>query len=77
MVRYLTFRYEIMSALFVKLAQDTKDLPQFSASQLGGTDVSSTLYVIGSANIQLEDGFKSPDFSLYEEHPEEELVMEA
>jgi hypothetical protein len=77
MVRYPTFGHEIMSALFVKLAQDSKDLPQFYASQLGGTDVGSTLYVGGSANVQLEDGMKSPDFSLYEEHPEEELVMKA
>ena len=77
MVRYLTFGHEIMSALFVKLAQDSKDLPQFYASLLGGTNVSGTLYVGGSANVQLKDGIKSPDFSLYEEHPEEELVIKA
>ena len=75
MVQYLTFRHEIMTALFLKLIQDGKDLPQFYASQLGGSV--GTLYAGGSADVKLEDGVKSPDFSLYEEHPKEELVMKA
>jgi hypothetical protein len=51
-----------MSALFVRLAQDSRGLPRISGSD-------STLRLGGSAGVHLVDGIKSPDFSLYDNHP--------
>jgi hypothetical protein len=49
-----------MSSLFLTLnAQDSKGSSLFSVT-------SSTLHSGGSANVDLVDGIKSPDFSLYE-----------
>lgn len=60
-----------MSTLFVNL--DVKDFngsPLFSLS-------SSNLHLGGSADVDLMDRIKSPDFSLYGNHPQKKPLMKA
>lgn len=69
-VRYPTFGHEIMSTLFVRLAQDSRALPPLSGSN-------STLRLGGSADVDLVDGIKSPDFSLYDNNPQKKPLTKA
>ena len=70
-VRYPTFGHEIISSsLFVWLAQSPGGLPPISGSH-------STLRVGGSADVDLVDGIKSPDYSLYENHPQKKPLTQA
>jgi hypothetical protein len=59
-----------MSSLFVRLAQGPGGLPPISGSN-------STLRVGGSADVNLVDGIKSPDYSLYENHPQKKPLTKA
>ena len=58
-----TFGHEVVTTLFTKLAQTSGSLPSFLGSD-------SILRLGASANIDLEDGAKSPDYGLYEKHPD-------
>ena len=59
-----------MSSLFVRLAQSSGGLPPISGSH-------STLRVGGSADVDLVDGIKSSDYSLYENHPQKKPLTKA
>jgi hypothetical protein len=60
-----------MSTLFVNLdAKDSNGSPLFSLS-------SSNLRLGGSADVDLMNGIKSPDFSLYENHPQKKPLTKA
>ena len=59
-----------MSSLFVRLAQSSGGLPPISGSH-------STLRVGGSGDVNLVDGIKSPDYSLYEDHPQKKPSTQA
>ena len=61
-VRLPTFGHEIMAGLFQNLvATDSKGLSLFSYS-------TGHVRLGGSTDVELEDGIKSPDFSLYEQN---------
>jgi hypothetical protein len=62
-VRYPTFGHEIMSTLFFNM--DTNDAEGRSLFSID----ESVVRLGGSTDVDLEDGVKSPDFSLYEDHP--------
>ena len=57
-----------MSSLFVRLAQGSVGLPPIS-------DSNSTLRVGGSADVNLVNGIKSSNYSLYENHPQKKPLM--
>lgn len=59
-----------MSTLFVRLAQHSEGLPSVSGNN-------STLRLGGSADVDLVDGIKSPDFSLYDNHPQKMPLTKA
>lgn len=60
-----------MSTLFVLLdAKDSKGSPLFSLD-------TSNLRLGGSADVDLMDGIKSPDFSVYENHPQKKALTKA
>ena len=59
-----------MSTLFVQLAQRSEGLPLISGNN-------STLCLGGLGDVDLEDGIKSPDFSLYDNHPQKKPLMKA
>jgi hypothetical protein len=62
-VCYPTFGHDIMSTLFFNVnINDAKGHSLFSVD-------TSTVCLGGCADVELEDGVKSPDFSLYEDHP--------
>ena len=60
-----------MSTLFFNVdIDDAKDCSLFSVD-------ASVVCLGGSADVDLEDGIKSPDFSLYENHPTKQPLMQA
>ncbi|KAF8811485.1 hypothetical protein BYT27DRAFT_7252739 [Phlegmacium glaucopus] len=62
-VHYLTLGHEIMSTLFFNVdINGANGHPLFSIDK-------SFVRLGGSANVHLEDGIKSPDYSLYENNP--------
>ena len=68
---YLTFRHEIMNTLFFNVnIDDAKGHSLFSLSK-------SYVCMGGSANVDLEDGIKSPDFSMYDRHPTKKPITQA
>lgn len=69
-MRCPTFGHEIMSSLFHNLnLNDSKGTSLFS--------VDGNILLGGSADVKLCDGIKSPDFSLYESHPEKLPLTQA
>jgi hypothetical protein len=70
-VHYLTFGHEIMSTLFFNVnTNDTEGRSLFSIN-------ASIICLGGSVDVDLEDGIKSPDFSLYENHFTKQPLMQA
>jgi hypothetical protein len=70
-VHYPTFGHEIMSTLFFNVnTNDTEGRSLFSID-------ASVIRLGGFADVDLEDGIKSPDFSLYEDHPTKQPLMQA
>lgn len=70
-VHYPTFGHEIMSTLFFSVnTNDTEGHSLFSV------DV-GLVCLGGSTDVDLEDGIKSPDFSLYEDHPTKQPLTQA
>jgi hypothetical protein len=61
-----------MSTLFITL--DVKDRGGFPLFTLDGN---SGVRLGGSTNVDLVDGVKSPDFSLYEDHPDRQPLTQA
>ena len=70
-MHYPTFGHEIMSTLFFNVdINDTEGRSLFSVD-------ASVVRLGGSADVDLEDGIKSPDFSLYEDHPTKQPLTQA
>jgi hypothetical protein len=70
-VHYPTFGHEIMSTLFFNVnINDTEGRSLFSID-------ASLVRLGGTADVDLEDGIKSPDFSLYEDHPSKQPLTKA
>jgi hypothetical protein len=68
-MQYPTFGHEILSSLFLIIdVKDPRGFPLFSLGDSG-------LPVGGSADVKLVDGIKSPDWSLYEDHPNKQPIM--
>jgi hypothetical protein len=60
-----------MSTLFFNVnIDDTEGRSLFSVD-------ASIIRLGGSADVDLEDGIKSPDFSLYKDHPTKQPLMQA
>ena len=70
-MHYPTFGHEIMSSLFFNVnINDTAGRSLFRLD-------TSFVRLGGSADVDLEDGVKSPDFSLYEDHPTKQPLTQA
>ena len=68
---YPTFGHEIISTFFFNVdIDDAKGCSLFSVN-------ASIVCLRGFADVDLEDGIKSPDFSLYEDHPTKQPLMQA
>ena len=70
-VHYPTFGHEIMSSLFFNV-----NINDAEGHSLFCIDT-SFVRLGGSADVDLEDGVKSPDFSLYEDHPTKQPLTQA
>lgn len=70
-MHYPNFRHEILTTLWCELLlKNSASSPLFSVDK-------SNVRLGGSTNVKLTDGMKSPDFSLYEDHPGKEALTKA